>query len=444
LRILLIYIFLQIIQFLRLILSIFIVTFLWWTKFYQKRALFEKLNRGDARSFSLSSEKAHLAFEVSSEGELEQVLPVIRHCLGQGQKIELVYASESVEKKCQELARTYPQLLRVMRLNLLTWPFCGEFSLNKWLTADTLVLCRYDFYPELLLYGLPKSRRFILVNATLKGKKKTLVNKLLIKNIYSLFNKVVWSTEYDVQRALGFNISVSHIVFDFRILQIFKRIENISLKWSEESAQRLILNKIEEANRPSIVFGSFWPTESKVFKCEKFIDDINSGKALVVVAPHNLDQKFLESVQNEIRTYAPNLRQYVISKKADNLEVESVFSQCRLNGGVIINLVPGMLCESFTNFDHAFVGGGHGRSIHSVLEPYIAGSQVYCGPKTYRSTEYDFVEKNSPQFIHIVEKLEEFYPSLKSLEGIEEDRKMRAALKDKAQQTFLDFVNDLN
>ena len=56
-----------------------------------------------------------------------------------------------------------------------------------------------------------------------------------------------------------------------------------------------------------------------------------------------------------------------------------------------------------------FVGGGHGRSIHSVLEPYLAMANVFCGPKVHRSTEYDFILDNSPDFITIVFEIDKFY-----------------------------------
>ena len=68
-------------------------------------------------------------------------------------------------------------------------------------------------------------------------------------------------------------------------------------------------------------------------------------------------------------------------------------------------MTPGVLLEAYTFFGTAFVGGGHGRSIHSVLEPFLAGCNVFCGQKTHRSTEYDLVADISPSSIFVVYEL---------------------------------------
>ena len=71
---------------------------------------------------------------------------------------------------------------------------------------------------------------------------------------------------------------------------------------------------------------------------------------------------------------------------------------------VSLMLVPGIFCELYANFGQAYVGGGHLKSIHSVLEPYLGGAQIYCGPKTYRSTEFDFILGHSPKTISELSK----------------------------------------
>ena len=60
--------------------------------------------------------------------------------------------------------------------------------------------------------------------------------------------------------------------------------------------------------------------------------------------------------------------------------------------GVILINLKGVLCELYKFFAISFVGGGHGVSIHSVMEPYIAGSRIFCGPKVFRSTEFQFIQ----------------------------------------------------
>jgi 3-deoxy-D-manno-octulosonic-acid transferase len=69
--------------------------------------------------------------------------------------------------------------------------------------------------------------------------------------------------------------------------------------------------------------------------------------------------------------------------------------------------LKGVLCEIYTSFEYAFVGGGHGVSVHSLLEPYLGGSIVFCGPRVHRSTEYTLIKENSPKRLFVAEELRE-------------------------------------
>jgi hypothetical protein len=85
--------------------------------------------------------RANFAFEVSSEGELEQVNPLLNYLLDSGETVELVFCSESVEHRCKELKEKYPNQLRIFRYPILTFrPFSKTKNINKWLTAKTLFL----------------------------------------------------------------------------------------------------------------------------------------------------------------------------------------------------------------------------------------------------------------------------------------------------------------
>jgi len=63
---------------------------------------------------------------------------------------------------------------------------------------------------------------------------------------------------------------------------------------------------------------------------------------------------------------------------------------------VIFVTEPGLLCDLYPFFDLCFVGGGFGKGIHSVLEPYIGGCDVLCGPNVSRSSEFSFIKGINP------------------------------------------------
>src|SRR5690606_11150334 len=50
----------------------------------------------------------------------------------------------------------------------------------------------------------------------------------------------------------------------------------------------------------------------------------------------------------------------------------------------------GVLCELYADLGLAYVGGGFEASVHSILEPLVAGvDRLAAGPKNERSTEFD-------------------------------------------------------
>jgi 3-deoxy-D-manno-octulosonic-acid transferase len=99
------YSFLILLQTIRLPLSFLAIVLKSLIPKLKERVDFERKNltQFECLSFHRSNEKADYCFEVSSEGELEQVLPLIHYFLEKNKKIELIYASYSVEKKCYNL-----------------------------------------------------------------------------------------------------------------------------------------------------------------------------------------------------------------------------------------------------------------------------------------------------------------------------------------------------
>ena len=106
----------------RLPLSILIVVLRPLVPFFKKRLNFERQNflEEECRSFKKDNLKADYCFEISSEGELEQVRPLIEAVLKSEKKVEIIYSSPSVEVKCHNLYKSHPELIRLFRLPLLS------------------------------------------------------------------------------------------------------------------------------------------------------------------------------------------------------------------------------------------------------------------------------------------------------------------------------------
>lgn len=380
---------------------------------FKNRIMFEKQNKGvENESFKKSNQVADYAFEVSSEGELEQVRAVIEKLLKNQQKVELIYCSDSVEKQCLSLAKNHSDYMRVLRLPLVSFLPFGNNFVGNWMTAKTFFMCRYDFFPELIFYGKKTDVNFVLLSGTMKNYKKKATNpisKWYYNFVYKSFNKVVMSTNLDKEILLKeFDISEDDIeTYDFRPIQIYKRIRNKKEKletlFPEYKDFYQYLNKFPKGKR--VILGSFWDDE-KVISSD-ITSLINKGYHVSIV-PHKLDEESIEQIKESINSTAPSLEIYELNNKMSPKQVQSLYKQMNEKEGILIINLKGLLCELYTLYGHAYVAGGFRLSVHSLMEPYLGECMIYCGPKVHRSTEYDLIRQSNPDRVRIIEKEHSF------------------------------------
>jgi 3-deoxy-D-manno-octulosonic-acid transferase len=365
-----------------------LVLFLFWNRKVEERERFEKRNKFEflAHSFSEKGVAADLCFEFSSEGEFQQVAPLIDDALIQGKKIELVFFSPSVEKAVMKLAQSHPEQVRYLRYPLVRiFPFMGRRSFTHWITAKTLVMVRYDLFPEFLLWSMQEGHQLKLVWMSFKkerslGKKPSFWKKLFLKHAHS----IVYAVKED--EAMGKSLGHAGKVFDFRAEQIRRR---MFLK--DEKFQKLFPLYPEFKShlgnfKQSLIVGNAWPSDLKMLATV-------STDVLVVVVPHQLSLEILKQCS-----------ELLAGQGREVFEIHDLTRELKNTNAILINK-KGILCELYGDFPHAYVGGGFETSIHSVLEPLISGSRlISCGPKHFRSTEYDLAremgqmtEVNSPE-----------------------------------------------
>ncbi len=332
-------------------------------------------------------EHAHYAFEISSEGEYEQVFPVIESLLLQDKAVEIVYSSDSVDSKIKALAAKYPHQIRAQILPIVGYrPWSRMHNSARWLTADNLFLCRYDFFPELIYFGSRKTQNFVLLSATMKNfENKNFFAKVYFRYCLKKFTKIVAVSQLEKERLVSLaGIDPTKIeVYDFRIVQIEKRLNSYQQTLDEKwPLWRDFQAQLRKNQKPSAIFGSFWNHDFSLIK------DVYQNNNLCIV-PHKLGEKELTELRN---LFVKNQIAYR-EIKADDQKIDENFE------GVYLINIKGILCELYKLFDQAYVGGGFGISIHSVLEPYIAGCNVLVGPKNHRSSEYDLIREYDKNMI---------------------------------------------
>lgn len=360
-------------------------------------------------SFASDGIVADWAFECSSEGEFEQIRPLVGYFLEKNQKVELIYCSESVDHRCVELALNYPELLRIYRLPILTF-FPGRRDASRWLTSKRFVLCRYDFFPELIFYGSKKDVDFMLVWATLKSNPKG-IGGVLYSLVYRSFNRIVTATQKDrmlIQTRYGFN-EKQVVAHDFRPVQIANRLANASDKLAYKFPNFQDFQKILEhfPEEKRMIFGSFWEVELQAFE-HGMVEGMLKDHCLITIVPHSLDEKEMQAIRDGLKQRG--LLFYEITAGTTHFEMLELVDSLIRRPGILLLTLKGILCELYPYFTYSFVGGGHGLSIHSVLEPYVAGTRIFCGPRIHRSTEYDLIVQKAPNKISIVENLGQLFP----------------------------------
>lgn len=366
--------------------------------FVGKIFLFFKKGR-ERHSFEKNSKitfekNADYCFEISSEGELEQVKPLLFDFLSRGYICELVYSSPSVEDACKNIELKYQEQVRLFKLPLVSYvPFLSHRSFLKFTTSKIRILCRYDFYPELVFKR--KEDIFILLWGSLKNyKKKSFLEKFLLKKIYSSFDYIFAATKKDEELFREIISSKPKvIVYDFRPYQILKRLNDVDKKIASIFVEADLANKFFKTlnKRDVAVLGNYWPSDVKVLR-----EFLNSSFKVIFIVPHLLNKEVIDGIKEELLHH--DVR--VMSK--NSIDEFSPAPNMDKPLFIILNL-KGFLCELYSFSSYAYVSGGFTLSVHSLLEPAMSGNAIVCGPRVHRSTEYDLIIERSSDMISVAD-----------------------------------------
>ncbi len=373
----------------------------------KKRIDFELKNHTHIQSLK----KAEVGIELSSEGELEQVIVVLNALIAAGKTVELIFCSPSVESQCLELQKKHPDHIRLYRYPILSFnPLSKLLNPLKWLTCEEIYLCRYDFFPELMKYA-QKCRTSVLLSATMINfSSKNNLQKKYLTECYRQFNKVVCVSESDKKRFVQtIGLSPSQIaVFDFRIPRIYQRQDEKQTTYEKKlPAFKEILNFLEKLGpKQKMIMGSFWPQETKIFLQSK----VSLAGKHIFILPHQLDPLNLKMIKDDLNDY--ELPAIVVSKEMNSFEIKKSIDEHFHKGAIWILDVKGILCEFYDEFSYAYIGGGFGESIHSVMEPFLAQNFIVVGPVHKRSAELQFIKDHHPDRIKSVNDYSEVLSAL--------------------------------
>lgn len=124
-----------------------------------------------------------------------------------------------------------------------------------------------------------------------------------------------------------------------------------------------LIKKFSE-NKTTIIVGSSWPTEEKIFA--EFIQSTNKDFKYII-APHNINPNRITAIEELLD------KDFIKYSEAtyDNISSYKIL--------IIDNI--GILANTYQFTDIAFIGGGFTGALHNILEPASFGNVILFGSK---------------------------------------------------------------
>lgn len=314
--------------------------------------------------------KKRIWIHVSSVGELEQARPVIDYFNARGgHSVVLSYFSSSVPKLVRDWGFVkYADYLPLDRPRDMA-------ELMRIIRPVALVLNRYDIWPNHVLAARAQNVPLFLINASTPPLGWFGWISLGVRA--PLFSSVDGWTFVDAAAAAAWEPYINEparglVAGDPRVDRALARAEQLI-------AEGKAREKLGRWTRKGfcLVAGSTWVADEHVL-----LDawGMVEGEKSLVIVPHEPDEPHLQQLEKELRrrglTHARLTRLGSTGEGKGNNESE-----------VLIVDQRGFLAEIYGLGDLAYVGGGFGRQIHSIIEPVAHGLLVAFGPHYGRSPE---------------------------------------------------------
>ena len=327
--------------------------------------------RGRRRLFSVLQEQLapfsrhepRLWIHSSSAGEFEQGRPVIR-----------------------EFRKRHPNGLVVLSFfspsGYENVHFDEENSIKTYLPADTLrnvrrfielvrptlaCVVRHDIWPNYQFHLKRKGIPSILLNASISDEKLFIYRALrpLVRLLYSTFSDVCAVSQENLDRLYPFYPRPHHlhVTGDTRYDQVMARAQE------SEKIRFLQEGSFFEPSQ-TLVAGSTWPGDEKHLlpALERVLRNFPRFK--VVIVPHEVTPNHLDDIESFFSDRGIALQRFsrLGPRKAWDFSV------------LLVDAF-GLLANLYALGRLAYVGGGFGLGVNSVLEPAAHGCAVLFGPR---------------------------------------------------------------
>jgi len=297
-------------------------------------------------------------FHAASTGEFEQGLPIMEYIRQKtpNQPILLTFFSPSGYHAAQK----YSEAFIIEYLPLDTMKKAREF-VDKW-KPNMAIFIKYEIWPSYLSALHEKKIPSLVVSSRWRPQ------QLYFRWGRPLFFPLLAKLDHIfVQDALSEEVLKAEGIFgvtragDTRIDRV--------MEVSAEEFDHPLCSAISPEER-ILILGSSWPADEKIL-FEAMSERSWPCFDRILIVPHELSEAHLESLADLATLTHCTINQEMPDPKAK----------------IIIVNEMGILAYLYRLADVAYIGGGFGDGIHSILEAAVYGIPVIFGPKHHKFKE---------------------------------------------------------
>lgn len=325
--------------------------------------------------FSAARGRLHIWFHAASAGEYEQARAVAYEFRRLYKNVFLSFSFFSDSAYRAKKNDPLPDLFFALPFD---FPWRMR-ALVKAMRPDALVIAKYDAWPNQVRAAVQAGVKVYLLSATLpeKSLRWRFPLKYLLRPVYTAMQTIF---SIHAQHAARLRkISPKNVVVSGDT-----RFDAIALRLSADRsfAGQTKKLKVELSDLHVLVAGSTYPRSELMLAEYLGRRPRLSGKEIrAVIAPHHVTPERIAGLELKLRAQALRSlrfsdwlnRKWQRGKKPDF----DVF---------VVDML-GVLPHLYALADVAYVGGGFEGSVHSVIEPVVAGVPVITGPAIANSAE---------------------------------------------------------
>lgn len=351
-----------------------------------RRSLQAKSLRLNGWQIGELDDRKGVLFHASSYGELEAIIPLISMLANNNVRVCLSHSSPSAIKGIDSIQGLWAH--GFTPLDYLT----NQLELYARLEIDALIITKHDYWPNMLRAARALNLKTLLINGNFHT--KSLRSLPLIsgfsKHFMAMFDYAWTVSDQDTARAYNYfpNSVKVETMGDCR----YDRVRERAIQGSQRFAQ---LKNCYSGSKV-IIGGSTWePCEIILYDTFNRLRNHSANLKLMIV-PH---EPTPETIQRNIQ-------------KCKSLGLTySLFSEWNtqpITQNVLIVDKVGVLADLYTVGWCAYVGGGFGKGVHSVIEPAAHSLPVAFGPNYHVSYEAGLLINS--QAGHVIHNVNNLYP----------------------------------